>query len=132
MLRSAAGAVRCGPLGERHENRRQVAEAILIAAREGKFTIDALTQTGEYALGPSAEAREIILAHWSQKIAALSQHRHPKALFRESLFKIFRFKFGEFGFEQALVALNVLLGAHASALFVHDATHDTTLAKKVC
>jgi hypothetical protein len=42
----------CGksPFGEQHEVRKRVAEAILKAAREGKFTLGALTQAGEYAL----------------------------------------------------------------------------------
>lgn len=42
----------CGksPLGEQHGVRKRVAEAILKTAREGKFTLGALTQAGEYAL----------------------------------------------------------------------------------
>jgi hypothetical protein len=42
----------CGksPLGEQHDVRKRVAEAILKAARKGKFTLGALAQAGEYAL----------------------------------------------------------------------------------
>lgn len=56
----------CGksPFGNQHEVRKRVAEAILKAAREGKFTPGALTQAGEYALArPQNSVAGAALAH---------------------------------------------------------------------
>jgi hypothetical protein len=52
----------CGnsPLGEQHEVRKRVAEAILKAAREGKFTLGALTQAGEYALARPQQPLKVL------------------------------------------------------------------------
>jgi hypothetical protein len=47
----------CGksPSGERHEVRKRVARAIVRCAKSGKFTLGALTEAGEKAMGRAAK-----------------------------------------------------------------------------
>jgi hypothetical protein len=43
------------PIGEQHEFRKRVAEAIVLCARSGKTTLGALTQAGERARIPTEQ-----------------------------------------------------------------------------
>ena len=46
------------PLGEQHDVRKHVAEAIIRCARSGDTTLGALTEAGERALSHTAESRQ--------------------------------------------------------------------------